>query len=137
MKYLGIALLVLIISAMALQAQQSTGMWTAAVNMPMSASATSAGCYAPATGITNWCRTGTGTESVSINGAAYVQVYPPPPATTGVQKVQGAFPGATGNVSLTCTVPFPAAMATFTAGTSTSAQFAASNILANCVGQGN
>ena|ERR1700677_1455132 len=100
MKHLGIALLILIISAMALQAQQSTGMWTAAVNMPISATATSSGCNAVVTGVTNWCRTGTA-ELVSINGAAYVQVWPSAATVAGVTS----FNGQTGAVTYTPTFP--------------------------------
>ena len=57
--------------------------------------------------------------------------------TSGVLKVQGVGPGATGNVQLTCTGTIGTQMATFSAGTSTSAQFPGVSVPVNCVGQGN
>jgi hypothetical protein len=47
---------------------------------------------------------------VSMNGSAPVQFAPASTSVAGVQKVQGAGPGATGNVQLACTVPFPATL---------------------------
>lgn len=56
--------------------------------------------------------------------------------TSGVQKVNGTAPGATGNVTVGCTVAIPAGTATFTAGNSTSATIAAQTITATCTGTG-
>jgi hypothetical protein len=82
---------------LAMSAQQ--GMWTVAVNMPIAATATASGCYTPLAGTTNWCRTGTGTESVSINGATYVQVWPATAAAGTVKTVNKVAPGPNGDVS--------------------------------------
>lgn len=56
--------------------------------------------------------------------------------TTGVQKVNSTSPGATGNVTVGCTVAIPASTATFTAGSSTSATIPSQNITATCTGTG-
>jgi hypothetical protein len=65
---------------------------------------------------------------VSMNGSAPVQYAPPSSVVAGVQRVQGTAPGATGNVQLACTLPFPSTLQSNTFG---------APISVACVGAGN
>lgn len=129
---LNLILMLAIIGLQSVKAQNPSGEFAVASTFSLANCETGA-----VAGFTMFCPTGTGQVYYCLSNCSSAAGWVLVGGATGVQKVQGTSPGATGNVSLTCTVPFPATMATFTAGTSTSAQFAASNILANCVGQGN
>jgi hypothetical protein len=57
-------------------------------------------------------------------------------ATNAVQKVQGVAPGATGNVSVSCTAALQSSTAAFTSGTTTSATVPAATLPVTCTGSG-
>lgn len=57
-------------------------------------------------------------------------------AATGVQKVNGVSPGATGDVTIGCAVPIPSSTGSFTAGTSTTLTVPGQTITATCAGTG-
>lgn len=95
--------------------------------------------------LTWWCHTGDGNiysclSTVTTCGSATTGwkcvAGPSCPATGGVTQVNGAAPGPTGNVTVSCVTPIPSSAATFTAGTSTSANFPAQSIPDTCTGKG-
>lgn len=60
---------------------------------------------------TTWCWTSDGNTYKSINGAPFVNAIP---VLTAVTRVNGVAPGATGNITLSCTAPAPAITVTGT-----------------------
>jgi hypothetical protein len=106
---------------------------TSATPYSFSVTGTFANCPAVVAGTTQYCFSTTGI-SESISGAAWVPVGGA--AATGVQKVQGVLPGATGNVSVSCTASFPSMSASFSAGTSTTAQVPTATLPVTCTGSG-
>jgi hypothetical protein len=138
MKYITLGLFVALLAVGGISGQ---ALWTGTpVNLPLASAITTTtglGCTAPASGVTNYCRTGAG-EQISCNGAAYIPGDVCTPLAGALKTVNGVKPGANGNVTVQCpNASTPATPALFSGSTSLAVTVPAMTAtIPSCVGTG-